>query len=75
LTERLQERFDVNNAQANRPYELSISVGMVLFDSTDTSIEEVTARADRSMYENKRRKQSFRITNLEVVRPRIEAAA
>ncbi|HEX5703822.1 MAG TPA: diguanylate cyclase [Pyrinomonadaceae bacterium] len=75
LTERLQERFDVSNAQANRPYQLSISVGVVHFDSTDTSIEEVTARADRSMYENKRRKQSFRITNLEVVRPRIEVAA
>jgi diguanylate cyclase (GGDEF)-like protein/PAS domain S-box-containing protein len=75
LTERLQERFDISNAQANRPYQLSISVGVVHFDSTDTSIEEVTARADRSMYEDKRRKHSLRMPPLEMVRPLIEAAA
>ena len=75
LTERLQESFDLNNAQANVPYHLSISVGVVHFDSTDTSIEEVTARADRSMYEDKRRKHSLRMPPLEMVRPLIEAAA
>ena len=75
LTERLQERFDISNAQANRPYQLSISVGVVHFDSTDTSIEEVTARADRSMYEDKRRKHSLRMPPLEMVKPLIEAAA
>ncbi|MGQ0760503.1 MAG: GGDEF domain-containing protein [Acidobacteriota bacterium] len=75
LTERLQERFDISNAQANRPYQLSISVGVVHFDSTDTSIEEVTARADRSMYEDKRRKHSLRMAPLEIVKPLIEAAA
>ena len=75
LTERLQERFDICNAQANRPYQLSISVGVVHFDSTDTSIEEVTARADRSMYEDKRRKHSLRMPPLEIVKPLIEAAA
>jgi diguanylate cyclase (GGDEF)-like protein/PAS domain S-box-containing protein len=75
LTERLQERFDISNAQAKRPYQLSISVGVVHFDSTDTSIEEVTARADRSMYEDKRRKHSLRLPPLEMVKPRIEAAA
>jgi diguanylate cyclase (GGDEF)-like protein/PAS domain S-box-containing protein len=75
LTERLQERFDISNAQANRPYQLSISVGVVHFDSTDTSIEEVTARADRSMYEDKRRKHSLRMPPLEIVKPLIEAAA
>ncbi|HWL72320.1 MAG TPA: diguanylate cyclase, partial [Burkholderiaceae bacterium] len=75
LTERLQERFDICNAQASRPYQLSISVGVVHFDSTDTSIEEVTARADRSMYEDKRRKHSLRMPPLEMVKPLIEAAA
>ena len=75
LTERLQERFDIHNVQANLPYQLSISVGVVHFDSTDTSIEEVTARADRSMYEDKRRKQSLRMPPLEMVKPLIEAAA
>jgi diguanylate cyclase (GGDEF)-like protein/PAS domain S-box-containing protein len=75
LTERLQERFDISNAQADRPYKLSISVGVVHFDSTDTSIEEVTARADRSMYEDKRRKHSLRMPPLEMVKPLIEAAA
>lgn len=75
LTARLQERFDRHNLETTRPYHLSISVGLVHFDPDDTSIEEVTARADRSMYENKRRKQSPRVPALEVVKPRIEAAA
>lgn len=75
LTERLQEAFDLYNAQAKLPYRLSISVGVIHFDPTDTSIEEVTARADRSMYEDKRRKQSVRVPALEAVRPRIEAVA
>lgn len=75
LTERLQERFDLHNAEKSSPYHLSISVGVVHFDPHDTSIEEVTARADRSMYENKRRKQSPRVPPLGIVKPRIEAVA
>ena len=58
LTDRLQLRFELYNAQSNVPYKLSISVGVVHFDVDEDSIEEVTARADRNMYEDKRRKQT-----------------
>lgn len=75
LTARLQERFDLHNAQFGRQYRLSMSVGVVHFDPEETTIDEVTARADRSMYENKRRKQTAPLPPLEAVRPLVEAAA
>ena len=58
LTDRLQRAFELYNEQSNLPYKLSISVGVMHFDIDEDSIEEVTARADRNMYEDKRRKQS-----------------
>jgi diguanylate cyclase (GGDEF)-like protein len=74
LTDRLQERFDLHNAKLGRKYRLSISVGVVHFDPDETTIDEVTARADRSMYENKRRKASLPAP-VEALPPRIEAVA
>jgi diguanylate cyclase (GGDEF)-like protein/PAS domain S-box-containing protein len=70
LAERLQLQFDLFNDQSNAPYKLSISVGVMHFDVDEDSIEEVTARADRNMYEDKRRKQTG---PLEILRPQIEA--
>jgi diguanylate cyclase (GGDEF)-like protein len=75
LTARLQEKFLAHNSQTNRPYHLSISVGVVHFDADESSIEEVTARADRIMYEDKRRKHSRVVFPVEVIKPRIEAVA
>jgi len=75
LTERLQKKFDAHNAQPNRAYRLSISVGVVHFGAEETSIDEVTARADRFMYEDKRRKNTRSGMPLEILTPRIEAAA
>ena len=72
LTDRLQLRFELYNAQSNAPYKLSISVGVVHFDLDEDSIEEVTARADRNMYEDKRRKQTGPLP-LEILKPQIEA--
>ena len=45
------------------------------FETDESSIEEVIARADRSMYENKRRKDSRSACLSRVSRPRIEAVA
>jgi diguanylate cyclase (GGDEF)-like protein/PAS domain S-box-containing protein len=70
LIERLQVRFELYNEQSNAPYKLSISVGVVHFDVDEDSIEEVTARADRNMYEDKRRKQTG---PLEILRLPVEA--
>lgn len=75
LAARLQDKFMEHNSRTNRPYDLSISVGVVHFDSDESSIEEVTARADRVMYEDKRRKNSRAVFPVEVVKPRIEAVA
>jgi diguanylate cyclase (GGDEF)-like protein/PAS domain S-box-containing protein len=75
LTARLQDKFMEHNAKTNRPYDLSISVGVVHFDADESSIEEVTARADRIMYEDKRRKHSRAVFPVEIMKPRIEAVA
>jgi diguanylate cyclase (GGDEF)-like protein/PAS domain S-box-containing protein len=74
LTNRLQERFSAHNLQTNRPYDLSISVGVVHFDG-ESSIQEVTARADRIMYEDKRRKKAISVIPPEIQTPQIEAVA
>jgi len=71
LIARLQLRFELYNAQSNVPYKLSISVGVVHFDVDEDSIEEVTARADRNMYEDKRRKQTGPLP-LEILKPQID---
>ncbi len=76
ITSRLQQNFNANNRRRSRPYDLSISVGLAHFDDEDShTIEELMARADQAMYEDKRRKNSGRLTPPTLVRPRIEAAA
>jgi len=73
---RLQEKFSAFNARRNRPYDLSISVGLAHFDDPDVySIEELMARADQAMYEDKRRKRSRELGPPTFLRPRIEAVA
>lgn len=59
LRTRLQENLDARNAKGGgRPYTLAISVGMARYDpSHPYSIDELMARADASMYEQKQRKQ------------------
>jgi len=74
LTDRLQLRFELFNEQSNARYKLSISVGVMHFDVDEDSIEEVTARADLNMYEDKRRKQAQPVS-LEIIKPQIEAVA
>jgi diguanylate cyclase (GGDEF)-like protein/PAS domain S-box-containing protein len=76
LTRRLQDKFTVNNNRRHRPYDLSISVGLAHFDDDENhSIEELMARADRAMYEDKRRKSSRQIPSPSFGKPRIEAVA
>ena len=76
LTQRLKENFRVMNKLGNRPYNLSLSVGVALVDETsDHSIEELLAQADRAMYEDKRHKRSRDNFIPQRIRPRIEAVA
>jgi diguanylate cyclase (GGDEF)-like protein/PAS domain S-box-containing protein len=54
LTTRLQENLEVRNARGDRRYKLSLSVGIARYDPKHPcSIDELLARADRLMYEQK----------------------
>ena len=76
ITLRLQEKFSASNKRRNRLYDLAISVGLAHFDDEEThSIEELMARADQAMYEDKRRKRSRQVVAPTFIRPRIEAVA
>jgi diguanylate cyclase (GGDEF)-like protein/PAS domain S-box-containing protein len=76
VTLRLQQKFSASNGLRNRPYNLSVSVGVAHFDDEKNhSIEELMAEADRAMYEQKRAKRSRESFTPHLVRPRIEAVA
>ena len=54
---RFQKVVDTRNQNKGRPYSLSISTGVSFIDpSRPESLDELIARADASMYEEKRRK-------------------
>lgn len=56
ITARLRENLARYNAQ-NRYYQLSLSFGVIQFDPKhETSLENVILKADKVLYENKRKK-------------------
>jgi diguanylate cyclase (GGDEF)-like protein/PAS domain S-box-containing protein len=58
LATRLQENLEARNAKADRRYDLSLSVGIARYDPEyPCSIDELLARADRAMYEQKQGNQ------------------
>ena len=75
LTSRLEQKFALHNSRVERRYNLSMSVGVVHFNPDETSIEEVTAEADRAMYEDKRRKRARIVVPMEPIKSGIEAVA
>jgi diguanylate cyclase (GGDEF)-like protein/PAS domain S-box-containing protein len=76
LTERLQQRIDLANAQRNRPYDLSISIGVAHYDPDEAcTIEELMGRADRVMYEEKRKKRTLQPVKLRLEPRPVEAVA
>ena len=57
LTARLRENFAARSAKGDRRYPLSISLGVARYDpECPCSIDELLARADISMYEQKQNK-------------------
>lgn len=55
---RLNLEFENYNALKAVPYTLSVSVGLAIMDGEGTeSVEELMARADQAMYENKRKRK------------------
>jgi diguanylate cyclase (GGDEF)-like protein len=58
IINRLQNRIDAHNNQANRKYELSISIGSSFYNPENpSSIDELMASADKLMYEQKNNKK------------------
>ncbi len=59
ILERLQANIDKLNKQKDRLYSLSISFGLVRYDpDSSCSLEELMAKADGLMYENKKKRRT-----------------
>jgi diguanylate cyclase (GGDEF)-like protein len=59
FTARLHQMIDIWNNQENRKYKLSISMGCACYDpAKPCSIDDLIARADKLMYEEKQNKKS-----------------
>ena len=55
---RLQRHFDEHNAERNKPYTPSLSIGITYYNPAEpSSLEELLARADKLMYDQKRSRQ------------------
>jgi len=64
IIKRLDANFDELNANNNRDYNISISVGIADYDpDKPCSIEELLDRADKLMYQDKKSKESHRPTD------------
>lgn len=60
LSVRLEERIDMLNAQSVKPYKLSISMGIAQNETNrNTSLNELISRADKRMYEAKKKKKKL----------------
>lgn len=55
---RLKEKLKVINSKPNRRYKISLSTGIVRYDPNHPcSLEQLLSKADKLMYENKRKKK------------------
>lgn len=60
IISRLNKKIDEFNKEKERSFKLSISIGTVFYNSDDSySIEDLLERADKLMYEEKRKKKAF----------------
>lgn len=59
VTQRLQAAVDGRFARKNLPYKLSLSIGAIQYNPAEPcSLEDMLARADAAMYEQKRRRRA-----------------
>ena len=54
VCERIKSRVELHNAEANRDYELSLSVGAKRSPAEGTMLADLLAQADTALYEQKR---------------------
>lgn len=58
ILERLDKAIESHNLKSSREYRLSISAGLAFYDPENpSSVDELLARGDRSMYERKKKKE------------------
>ena len=58
LTDRLNEHMTYHNRHADRPYELSVSIGIARYDpAKPVDLHDLIVRADNMMYEQKKAKK------------------
>lgn len=61
-TARLQRKIELHNLRYERSYTLSISIGIARFEpGSQCSIDDLIARADRLMYEQKRNRKKLHL--------------
>jgi diguanylate cyclase (GGDEF)-like protein/PAS domain S-box-containing protein len=59
LADRIDQAVSEHNRQASDPFDVSVSIGRVLFDArTSGSIDDLIERADSAMYDRKARRVS-----------------
>ena len=59
VVERLEENIRDKNKKENRNYDICLSMGLVHYDKeSKPSIDELISKADRLMYEQKKRKKN-----------------
>ena len=69
LAMRFADQLEAHNAGGHRPYQLSISVGIVHHNpKTQISISDLLTQADAAMYEQKRHKRENTAGNVSVIR-------
>jgi diguanylate cyclase (GGDEF)-like protein/PAS domain S-box-containing protein len=55
---RLRENLEVHNLETTKPYKLSISIGITVYDpAAPCSLDELIERGDKLMYENKQKRK------------------
>lgn len=63
IVERLIKNVERFNNEKERPYRISLSVGSLVYDPQESlSLEDILEKADKLMYEDKKRKKSTRDT-------------
>jgi diguanylate cyclase (GGDEF)-like protein/PAS domain S-box-containing protein len=59
---RLQNKIDMHNKKGGKRYKISISMGTAYYDPANPcSLDELMSRADKLMYEQKRRKKPWHL--------------
>ena len=59
IAARLKNNLDIYNAEENRKYTLSVSVGITCYDPANpVSVEELLSRCDKLMYTDKAGKKA-----------------